>query len=154
MAVAFMTALEQSPETYDKEFNKVLDGRMAIVHERILQLVKSGMRVLDLGCGPGSFTQEASRKGAEAVGVDSNENMIKTAQRNSAQLEESLAYFMADALEFLEILDRNLSGPVSGSSYTDVPQLNERYDLVVSTFLLSELKPHQRELLCNRLGQC
>ncbi|MFW9805501.1 MAG: methyltransferase domain-containing protein [Candidatus Thorarchaeota archaeon] len=151
MAVAFMAALERSPDTYDKEFNKVLDGRMAIVHERILQLVKPGMRVLDLGCGPGSLTQEASRKGAEVVGVDSSESMIETAQRNSARLEKSSAFFMADALEFLEILDRNLSSPGHDSAYADVPQLNERYDLVVSTFLLSELKPHQRELLLQRI---
>ncbi|MBY8998674.1 MAG: methyltransferase domain-containing protein, partial [Candidatus Thorarchaeota archaeon] len=114
MAVAFMAALEQSPDTYDEEFNKVLDGRQTVIHDKILQLVKPGMRVLDIGCGPGSFTQEASRKGAEVVGVDSSETMIKTAQKNSAQLEKSPVYFMADALEFLEILVRNLSVPGAG----------------------------------------
>ncbi|MFX1485145.1 MAG: SAM-dependent methyltransferase, partial [Promethearchaeota archaeon] len=71
MAVAFMAALERSPETYDKEFDKILEGRQVLVRDRLLELVKPGMRVLDLGCGPGSFTQEASRIGAEAVGVDS-----------------------------------------------------------------------------------
>ena len=152
MAVAFMAALEQSPDTYDEEFNKVLDGRQTVIHDKILQLVKPGMRVLDIGCGPGSFTQEASRKGAEVVGVDSSETMIKTAQKNSAQLEKSPVYFMADALEFLEILVRNLSVPGAGTAYADVPQLNEKYDLVASTFLLSELKPHQRELLLQRIG--
>ncbi|MHA2160741.1 MAG: methyltransferase domain-containing protein, partial [Candidatus Thorarchaeota archaeon] len=151
MAVAFMAALEQSPETYDDEFNKVLDGRQTAIHEKILQLVKPSMRVLDIGCGPGSFAQEASRKGAEVVGVDSSENMIKTAQRNSAKLEKSPVYFMSDALEFLEILVRNLSVPGAGPAYADVPQLNEKYDLVVSTFLLSELDPHQRELLLQRI---
>ena len=151
MAVAFMAALEQSPETYDEEFNKVLDGRQAVIRERVLQLVKPGMRVLDIGCGPGSFTQEASRKGADAVGVDSSESMIETAQRNSAIMEKSPVYFMAGALEFLEILVRNLSVPEAGSIYADVPQMNEKYDLVVSTFLLSELKPHQRELLLQRI---
>ncbi|MFW9810493.1 MAG: methyltransferase domain-containing protein [Candidatus Thorarchaeota archaeon] len=152
MAVAFMAALEQSPETYDKEFNKVLGGRQVLIRERLLELVKPGMRVLDLGCGPGSFTQEASRIGAEAVGVDSSEIMIKTAQKNSAQLERSPVYFVADALEFLEILVRNLSIPNGGPAYADVPQLNKKYDFIVSSFLLSELKPHQRELLLQGIG--
>ncbi|MFW9811556.1 MAG: methyltransferase domain-containing protein [Candidatus Thorarchaeota archaeon] len=151
MAVAFMSALEKDPGTYEEEFNKILDGRKTLIHEKILNLVRPGMRVLDLGCGPGSFTHQASLRGAEVVGVDSNQQMIKTAQLSAALLKESPTYFVADVLEFLEILVRNLSHPTSDSNYSDVPELKQRYDLVVSTFLLSELKPHQRELLLQRI---
>ncbi|MFW9794882.1 MAG: methyltransferase domain-containing protein, partial [Candidatus Thorarchaeota archaeon] len=151
MAVSFMSALEKVPETYDEEFNKILDGRHVIIQEKILELIKPGMRVLDLGCGPGSFTNKAAVKGAEVVGVDSNEDMIKIAQISAATLDRIPTYFVADALEFLEILTRNLSSPNRSSTYADTPQLNERYDVIVSTFLLSELKPHQRELLLQRI---
>jgi cyclopropane fatty-acyl-phospholipid synthase-like methyltransferase len=151
MAVAFMAALEQTPETYDEEFNKILDGRQVAIHEKILQLVKPGMKVLDLGCGPGSFVYEASKRGADVVGVDSSESMIKTAQRAEEQSETGPTFFVADVLEFLEILVSNLSGSGHIPSYRDVPQLNERYDLIVSTFLLSELKPHHREILLQRI---
>jgi 2-polyprenyl-3-methyl-5-hydroxy-6-metoxy-1,4-benzoquinol methylase len=47
-----MTALEKSPETYDKAFDEVLEGRASLIREQILGLVKPGMKVLDLGCGP------------------------------------------------------------------------------------------------------
>lgn len=43
-------------------------------------LALEGRRVLDIGCGTGKFTRFLARAGAHAVGVDANENVLKTAR--------------------------------------------------------------------------
>ncbi|MHA1958569.1 MAG: hypothetical protein ACW968_16805 [Candidatus Thorarchaeota archaeon] len=37
MAVAFMAALESTPEIYEEEFDNVLEGRSSLIRERILE---------------------------------------------------------------------------------------------------------------------
>ncbi|MFW9920031.1 MAG: methyltransferase domain-containing protein, partial [Candidatus Thorarchaeota archaeon] len=133
MAVAFMAALEREPETYDQAFDKVLDGRASQIRERILELVKPGMKVLDLGCGPGLFVIEASMKGAAVVGIDANEEMIHTARVKVKEMNNPPDFIHQDVLQVGEDIDKQLDP-------------SERFDLIVSTFLLSELKPSRRDL--------
>ena len=145
MAVAFMAALEQSPETYDKEFDDVLGGRQSLVHERILQYIRPGMLVLDLGCGPGSLAIEITKRGAAVLAVDSSEGMIETARRAGSAYDNPPDFYASDVLRFIEIL---IGTTVPSDSDQDNGlQLSGQFDLVVSTFLLSELKPHKRLLL-------
>ncbi|MFW9966945.1 MAG: methyltransferase domain-containing protein [Candidatus Thorarchaeota archaeon] len=140
MAVAFMASLEKSPETYDEAFDAVLEGRSSRIRERILKLVKLGMTVLDLGCGPGQFAIEASEKGATVVGVDSSESMIALAKRRAATLEKPPVFVHTDVLAIGEET-HNENAKTSSSNI-----IEQKFDLVVSTFLLSELKPIQRDL--------
>src|SRR5689334_16989330 len=42
---------------------------------------KAGERILDLGCGDGVLTQQIAEAGAEVVGVDSSEAMVRAAQQ-------------------------------------------------------------------------
>ncbi|MFW9943709.1 MAG: methyltransferase domain-containing protein [Candidatus Sifarchaeia archaeon] len=137
MAVAFMAALEDTPETYEEAFDQVLEGRGSRIRERILGFVKPGMRVLDLGCGPGLFAMEAARKGAEVIGIDSNENMIALAKMRAASLDSAPVFMHANVLALGEDTDSRTSSEENHGS---------KFDLVVSTFLLSELKPTQRDL--------
>ncbi|MHA2384648.1 MAG: methyltransferase domain-containing protein [Candidatus Thorarchaeota archaeon] len=134
MAVAFMTALEKSPETYDKAFDEVLEGRASLIREQILGLVKPGMKVLDLGCGPGLLAMEMAKKGASVVGVDSNVNMIGLAKIRAAELENAPTFISGDILTIGEAFDR----PEESDE--------DQFDLIISTFLLSELKPLQRDV--------
>ncbi|MHA2118953.1 MAG: methyltransferase domain-containing protein, partial [Candidatus Thorarchaeota archaeon] len=134
MAVAFMAALEKSPETYDEAFDEILHGRSVLIRNRILELVKPGMRVLDLGCGPGLLAIEMAKKGATVVGVDTNVNMIGLAKIRAASSENAPTFISGDILTIGEAFDRP-----DGSD-------EEQFDLIVSTFLLSELKPPQRDL--------
>ncbi|MHA2356182.1 MAG: class I SAM-dependent methyltransferase, partial [Candidatus Thorarchaeota archaeon] len=134
MAVAFMAALEDSPETYDQEFDRILEGRASRVREQILALAKPGMKVLDLGCGPGLFALDAAKKDALVTGVDSDMNMIGLAKIRGAAMENAPDFIYGDILTIGEAFDRP-----EGS-------VEEKFDLVVSTFLLSELKPPQRDL--------
>ncbi|MHA1951469.1 MAG: methyltransferase domain-containing protein [Candidatus Thorarchaeota archaeon] len=141
MAVAFMAALEKSPETYEKAFDDVLEGRSSRIRERILNLVSPGMKVLDLGCGPGLLAIEASKKGASVVGVDSDESMIAQAKMNAASIENAPDFIHTNVLTIGEKVNSESGKEISSLA------LDDKFDLIVSTFLLSELKPVQRDLI-------
>ena len=44
--------------------------------------IKSGCRVLELGCGTGVYTEELARTGAEVFAVDLSQNMLNIAKQN------------------------------------------------------------------------
>lgn len=142
MAVAFMAELEKSPETYDDKFDDVLEGRASQIREKILELVKPGMKVLDLGCGPGLFAMEAAKKGAVVVGIDADINMIALAKIRAAALENAPVFIQGDVLSIAEDIDLRAT---KGSQEEEEIE-RKRFDLIVSTFLLSELKSPQRDL--------
>ncbi len=140
MAVAFMASLEKSPEAYEKAFDDVLEGRSSRIRERILSLISPGMKVLDFGCGPGQLAIEASKKGATVVGVDSNMSMITLAKSRTATVENAPDFVHTDVLTIGEGI--HIEGAETSSRI--IPY--DKFDLIVSTFLLSELKPVQRDL--------
>ncbi|UCE10066.1 MAG: methyltransferase domain-containing protein [Candidatus Thorarchaeota archaeon] len=141
MAVAYMERLERFPETYDEAFDEVLEGRGNQIRERILDMIRPGMRVLDLGCGPGLLAMEAAKKGATVFGVDANPRMIGLAKIRSASMEKPPNFLQGDILTLGEEIDRIDINTVDAS---DLHQ--QKFDLVVSTFLLSELKPAHRSV--------
>ena len=49
---------------------------------KILPPPNKSIKILDLGCGNGSFTQYLSQQGFEAVGIDPSESGIALAQKN------------------------------------------------------------------------
>lgn len=63
-----------------------------------------GMRVLDMGCGPGRHSLEMARRGLRVTGVDFTERFIAFA-RDRARAEEGLAerteFVVADARDFV-----------------------------------------------------
>lgn len=46
----------------------------------------SGMRLLDAGCGTGTFSIEAARRGAEVVAIDLSETLVGLARENYADI--------------------------------------------------------------------
>ncbi len=134
MAVAYMIMLEERPETYEREFDEVLRGRVSEIRERILSLVRPGMQVLDLGCGPGTLVIEAAKRGATVVGVDASCAMITAARRRAANEGQFPTLIEGDVIRTLESLARE----------------GTTFDVIVSTFLLSELTPVEREVLLRR----
>ncbi|GAB3513783.1 class I SAM-dependent methyltransferase [Emticicia fontis] len=79
--------------------NKVLDRRtIENAYSSLLNLLKEGMSVLDVGCGSGSITAGiAERVGVSGrvVGIDFSEHLIALAQKNYAYLS-NLSFEVAD----------------------------------------------------------
>ncbi len=62
------------------------DYQNLFLQPRMLSLVGevSGTRLLDLGCGEGSYARELARRGARVTGVDGSATLIDAARRRSA----------------------------------------------------------------------
>jgi 2-polyprenyl-3-methyl-5-hydroxy-6-metoxy-1,4-benzoquinol methylase len=64
--------------------NKVLDRRnIENSYSSLLELLKDGLSVLDMGCGSGAITADiAQRTSGKVVGIDFSEHLIELAQQN------------------------------------------------------------------------
>lgn len=61
----------------------------------------SGARLLDAGCGPGQFSIEAARRGAEVIAVDLSPTLLGLARERAAKLdlEGSIEFFAGDMFD-------------------------------------------------------
>lgn len=68
--------------------NKVLDRRnIENSYSSLLELLKDGRSVLDVGCGSGAITADiAQRISGKVVGIDLSEHLIELAQKNFAHI--------------------------------------------------------------------
>jgi ubiquinone/menaquinone biosynthesis C-methylase UbiE len=80
-----MKILERRAASYDAGIQKYAAGDFSKVREKMLSLVQDGDRVLDVGCGPGTFAVECAKKGAIVDAVDVNPQMLYTAQLGAAK---------------------------------------------------------------------
>lgn len=94
---------------------------------------KSALSVLDLGCGPGLYTEEMARAGHHVTGIDFSAHSIEYA-RSSAQRKQ------------LDISYRN-------QNYLTLEDENH-YDLIIMIFTdFGVLTPHQRSTLLARINR-
>lgn len=63
--------------------------------EEVMNLLdsKTGMTVVDLGCGNGQLTKQLSDKGMDVIGIDQSEEMLTLARKSYPQIE----FICADA---------------------------------------------------------
>ena len=59
-------------------------------------IIKRGMRVLDLGCGPGLYSEFIQKRGASVVGIDCSENSIQYASKRNDSLGLGIEYYQMD----------------------------------------------------------
>ena len=73
-------------EWYDEVVEDADSYQKKVILPNILRIIspRSGLKVLDLACGQGFFSNEMAKVGAEVVGVDVSPELIKLAQKKQA----------------------------------------------------------------------
>lgn len=66
---------------------------------------KSYQKVLDLGCGPGLYSERLARKGYTVTGIDFSENSIRYAKEQAKKLDYDIEYRYEN---YLELNDSNM----------------------------------------------
>ncbi len=128
MAVVYMRKLEQEPDSYDSNFTALTKGVNLEVREWILDKIGNSKSILEVGCGTGSLASQMALKGNDVTAIDINFQMINYAMQNypSDLKEGSLLY--------------------QTGSFSNLPVEANSQDLVVSTFMLSELRPFEQQI--------
>jgi ubiquinone/menaquinone biosynthesis C-methylase UbiE len=122
MSYIYMKILELIPEEYDRGIKKFAATDFEALRDEMAALLGPGDRVLDVGCGPGTFALLAASRGARVTGWDRSADMVTFATGKAAELE------LADNVTF-EVAD----APAA-------PLEREAYDAVVMSLALSEMR--------------
>jgi demethylmenaquinone methyltransferase/2-methoxy-6-polyprenyl-1,4-benzoquinol methylase len=117
-----MKVLESAPDRYDMGIRILTLGRLDKAYDRLTSYIKSGQKVLDIGCGTGALTLRAALKGANVKGIDLNLQMLEIAQKRANKTN------VKKNVEFCEM----------GAAELD-SEKTENYDVVMSGLCFSEL---------------
>jgi cyclopropane fatty-acyl-phospholipid synthase-like methyltransferase len=88
--------------------------------------VPPGTRVLDLGCGPGTYAVPLAHQGAEVTGVDLSEAMLDQARQACADAGAPVRLVRADMRDVVEPESFDLAnrGPTSSTWWTSTPPMS------------------------------
>lgn len=101
------------------------------IHWMLEQLRLKQGHVLDLGCGPGLYTEKLAKKGYAVTGIDFSENSIEYAKRKA--------------------LESNLDVKYSCMDYLDI-DFKEEFDLVIMIYCdFGVLSIEEREIFLNKV---
>ncbi|MFX1453458.1 MAG: class I SAM-dependent methyltransferase, partial [Promethearchaeota archaeon] len=127
MAVVYMQRLEKEPDTYDIKFTELTKGINLKVQDWILEHIDSTKAIIEVGCGTGLLAAKMALKGNSVLALDKNLQMINIAMKNYPNDQEvDLLYQIG--------------------SFTDWSIEDNSKDLIVSTFMLSELRPLEQQI--------
>jgi ubiquinone/menaquinone biosynthesis C-methylase UbiE/NAD-dependent dihydropyrimidine dehydrogenase PreA subunit len=132
----FMKILEKRPERYDTGIKILSAGHAQKMRKQIIQrFVKPHMDILDIGCGTGSLLIDVAKSGANATGVDISHAMLTIAKRRIADrgLKDRIALHNVGVVEIASLFEEN------------------RFDLIVSTLVFSELYAEERALALHQI---
>ena len=91
------------------------------------------MNILDLGCGPGLYSEKLAEKGHIVTGMDFSSNSIQYAKESANRKKLDITYIQQDYLELTE---------------------ENKYDLILLIFTdFGVLPPDQRELLLRNINR-
>jgi SAM-dependent methyltransferase len=131
-----MKALEKDPQSYDVEFNKRFPEA-----EHIYGLITSNIghqgRILEIGSGTGRLAISMAKQGLSVTAIDVSEDMIDHAK--SAAENENVS------IEFIH-------GNFLTHDIFNQLQASDSFDVIVSTFALSEFSSLQQSLFLKQIS--
>ncbi len=130
-----MKAFEGSPGKYDLGMRLVTFGTVDRLHEQIVASVKTGDKVLDVGCGTGALLSLLARKDVEVTAIDRSQEMIDAARERVAR----------DSAGAPIALSRNTV------MEADMLFRDGQFDCVILSLVLSEMTEDEQAWA---LGQC
>jgi ubiquinone/menaquinone biosynthesis C-methylase UbiE len=123
-----MRKLEQEPDSYDSKFTALTKGVNVEVRQWILDKISSSKSVLEIGCGTGTLAAQIASNQNHVIAVDKNFQMINFAMQNyPSDLKGGTLVYQT-------------------GSFTNMPVDENSQDLIVSTFMLSELRPFEQQI--------
>lgn len=75
-------------DTYTRQYFNDLTDLPYI--DKFINKISQGAKILDIGCGPGTFTKYLREKGFDVQGIDLSEEMIKIARRKIPDVDFKL----------------------------------------------------------------
>jgi len=127
MSITYMLALEAEPSTYDQLFTALTKGVNKEVQEQILDQITPNMQILEVGCGPGTLAKNIAEKGGHIIAFDANLQMVIYAIGSiNPEIHKNIKFQLGSAVNLPEDLGQ--------------------FDIIISTFMLSELRPFEQQI--------
>jgi ubiquinone/menaquinone biosynthesis C-methylase UbiE len=122
-------AMEKMVPSYDGYMRTITLGRERALRQMTVNLaqVKAGDHVLEVGCGTGTLTLEASRKAGlagKAFGIDLIPGMIEASQRKAARANQDISFQLG--------------------SMDDIPFPENQFDVVLCSFMIFHMSENTR----------
>ena len=97
------------------------DYRNFFLMPRMLEMLGyvSGKCMLDLGCGEGGYARELKGRGADIIGVDGSETLVRVARERTAAAGLNISFFYANANDLEEISSTSCDLVVTAMSLMD-----------------------------------
>ncbi|MCD4712459.1 MAG: class I SAM-dependent methyltransferase [Clostridiales bacterium] len=89
-------------------------------------VLKRGMRILDLGCGPGLYSEMINERGVRVVGIDCSENSIHYAKERSERLGLGIEYHQMDFFDMKFDNEFDVVMQIYGEMNTFSPENRDR----------------------------
>lgn len=98
------------------------DYRNFFLMPRMLEMLGdvSGRRILDLGCGEGGYSRQLKQRGANIIGVDGSDTLIRIARERAAAEKLDIQFVCANANALDAIADDSCDLVVAAMSLMDV----------------------------------
>ncbi|MFO8018416.1 MAG: methyltransferase domain-containing protein [Promethearchaeia archaeon] len=121
-----MKKLEEEPRSYKSQFTQLTKGINLKAQEWILSKVDTNQSILEAGCGTGLLAHKLALKGNTVRAIDKNPKMIEFASDKYQQDKENNLTYQVASIE-------------------DLPVDQRSQDIIISTFMLSELRPFEQQ---------
>ncbi len=131
----WMKFVEFAPERYDWAVTVMTAGHLDKAKDRIAENIRTGDRVLDVGCGTGTLALRCLRRGAKVTGLDCSRFMLAQAEKRAR--EAGYASEMSLVWDSVTQMSKHFA--------------DETFDVVTSTMTLGEFP---REYLDFILRDC